>query len=386
MSDPDLWPADYFASRARFVELARACGARPESRAVAAVGPRGESLSVDVATIGERGADHLIVITSGVHGVEGFLGAGVQFEVLRRLAGGGLPDGVGVALVHAINPWGFAHLRRVDEHNADVNRNFVGESLPEPASPDGYAELDPVINPRGAPTAGGEVGYWLKAGRLIARSRGIRPLAKAIAEGQYEYPEGLFYGGARAGESCRTLQDVVLGLATDVDRLTVLDVHSGLGPSATATLICNANVGPAGSRERVLSDHYRRKVLLDGSTDNAYDARGTFARWCARALAGREFLYCCVEVGTVGPLGVLSALRRENRAHHWCPVGSAAYVRTKEALRETFAPRSPRWRRASVAEGMEVFERTLTLPDGPQLTRPDPLTSPAPPAPRAAPR
>ena len=365
MSDPDRWPADYFASRARFVELARACGARPDSRAVAAAGPRGEPLSVDVATIGPARPDHLIVVTSGVHGVEGFLGASVQFELLRRLAAGGPPDGTGVAMIHAVNPWGFAHLRRVDEHNADVNRNFVGESPPEPASPAGYAELDPVINPRGAPAAGSEIGYWLKAGRLIARSRGIRPLAKAVAEGQYEYPHGLFYGGERVGESCRTLQDVVLGLAAGVDRVSVLDVHSGLGPSATATLICEANVGAANSRERVLSDHYRRRVLLDGSNDNAYDARGTFARWCARALADKEFLYCCVEVGTVGPLAVLSALRRENRAHHWRPVGSAAYVRTKEVLRETFAPRSPRWRRASVTEGVEVFRRTLTLPDGP---------------------
>ena len=363
MSDPDRWPADYFASRTRFVELARARGARLASRAVDARGPRGEALSVDVAAIGPARPDRLIVVTSGVHGVEGFLGASVQFEVLRGLAARGLPDGVGVAMIHAVNPWGFAHLRRVDERNADVNRNFVGESPPEPASPAGYAELDPVINPRGAPAAGSEIGYWLKAGRLIACSRGIRPLARAIAEGQYEYPHGLFYGGERAGESCRTLQDVVLGLAAGVGRLTVLDVHSGLGPSATATLICEANVGAAGSRARVLSDHYRRKVLLDGSAHNAYDARGTFARWCGRALADRRFLYVCVEIGTATPLAVLSALRRENRAHHWCPVGSGPYVRTKRALLEAFAPSSPRWRQASVAEAMEVFERTLALPE-----------------------
>ena len=362
MSEPNRWPADYFASRARFVELARACGARTDSRAVAAVGPHGETLSVDVATIGERRADHLIVITSGVHGVEGFLGAAVQLEVLRRLAHGRVPDGVGVALVHAINPWGFAHLRRVDEGNADVNRNFVGETLPEPASPVGYAELDSVINPRGAPTAGGEIGYWLQAGRLIARSRGVGPLAKAVAEGQYEYPKGLFYGGARAGESCRTLQTVVLGLAADVDRLSVLDVHSGLGPSAKATLICRSNLGSADSRGRVLSERYGRKVVLDDAADNAYDARGTFARWCGRALFDARFAYVCVEIGTVNPLRVLSALRRENRAHHWCPVGSGPYVRTKEALLETFAPGSPRWRRASVAEGVDVFHRTLALP------------------------
>ena len=377
MSRSDRWPDDYFASRDRFVELARACGARTDSRPVAAVGPRGEPLSVDVATIASPGTDHLIVVTSGVHGVEGLLGAVVQFELLRRLAGSGPPDGVGVALIHAVNPWGFAHLRRVDENNVDVNRNFVGPSLPTPASPAGYAALDPVINPRGAPTAGSELGYWLKAGAAIARAHGVRPLAGAIAEGQYEYPRGLFFGGATVGESCRTLQDVLLGLAAEADRVSVLDVHSGLGPAATATLICNANLGQARSREAALRAHYRRRVLLDDADGNAYDARGTFARWCARALADKRYAYLCVELGTVGPLAVLSALRRENRAHHWCPVGSAARVRTGRALVEVFAPRSTRWRRASVAEALDVFDRTLGLPEdlGGTVPRPSPDTA-----------
>ena len=91
------------------------------------------------------------MLVSGVHGVEGFLGASVQLRALERLASRDLPAGVGVAMIHAANPWGFAHLRRVDENNVDVNRNFVEATLPEPAVPVGYAELDPLINPpRGA--------------------------------------------------------------------------------------------------------------------------------------------------------------------------------------------------------------------------------------------
>ncbi len=362
MTGNEAWPADYFASRARFVELARGGGARTDSRCVDAVGPRGESLSVDIATIGPRRTDHLIVITSGVHGVEGFLGAAIQHAVLRRLGERALPDGVGVALIHAVNPWGFAHLRRVDDRNVDVNRNFIGASVPEPASPLGYAALDPVINPRGSPKAGSELAYWLRAGRAIVRNRGATPLAKAIAEGQYEYPRGLFYGGAEVGEPCRTLQEVTLGLVADAARVSVLDVHSGLGPAATATLICNGD----GAQTGALQEHYRRRVLLDSSTGNAYDARGTFARWCGQALAGKRFLYACVEVGTVGPLAVLSALRRENRTHHWSAAGSTPCLMARQALLEVFAPRSPRWRRASVAEGLEVFERTLRLPASPR--------------------
>ncbi len=360
---PEHWPADYFASRARFVELARACGARMESRAVDAVGPRGEPLSVDVGKLGPRRADHLIVLVSGVHGAEGFLGAAVQHRALRLLARTGLPDGVRVAMIHAANPWGFAHLRRVDEHNVDVNRNFVGPTLPEPLSPSGYAELNSLINPRRTPGPTDGIAYWARAARLIVRDRGTARLAKSIAEGQYEFPQGLFYGGAQAGESCRTLQELVLGLASDAHRLTVLDVHSGLGPSATPTLIGDGNVGTRASRPRLLREHYGLNVLLDSSDENAYDARGTFARWCREALADKRFLYLCVEIGTVNPVRLFSALRRENQAHHWSDRDSAPYHETKRALLEVFAPRSPRWRRESVAQGLGVLERTLELPE-----------------------
>ena len=353
------WPADYVDSRDRFRQLARACGARTRSHAVDALGPGGESLSVDVATIGPVRADHLIVVTGGVHGVEGFLGAAIQFEILRGLGTNALPAGTGVALIHAVNPWGYAHLRRVDENGVDINRNFVDGSGVEPASPIGYAELDPIINPRGAPTWGSEGAFWLRAGGAILRSRGVAPLARAIAEGQYEYPRGLFYGGKTMGVSCRALQDILLALAANAARLSVLDVHSGLGPSGVATLICNANTAPVPSLPSTLRARYGREILLDSSTDNAYDARGTFARFCGDALADKPFTYVCVEIGTVGPLAVLTALRRENRAHHGCPVGSEPYARTKRALREVFAPSSPRWRRAGVAEGMAVFDRTL---------------------------
>ena len=378
VTGPDRWPSDYFAARERFVALARAAGARLERRPVRAVGPGGEALSVDVAALGAPEPERLVVLTSGVHGVEGFLGARVQHRALERLAHDGLPDRVGVALVHAVNPWGFAHLRRVDEDNVDVNRNFPDPSAPPPEPHPRYAELDAVINPRGAPRAGDEARFWLDAARLIARDRGIASLAGAIARGQNAFPRGLFFGGTAVGESCALLQDVLRGLAAGAGRVTHLDVHSGLGPSAAVTLIGNAGGGGGdgvdggtghgaggGDPERRasrLAARYRRPVRLDDASDNAYDARGTLCRWYRRAMADRPWTYLCVEVGTVGPLGVLSALRRENRAHHWTAAGSAPYARTKRALLDVFAPPSRRWRERSVAGALEVFGRAVELP------------------------
>ena len=357
----DGWPADHDASRERFARLARAAGARTGSRPLEAVGPGGEALSVDVAALGPERPAHLVVLTGAVHGVEGFLGGHVQALALERLAHRGLPDGVGVACVHAVNPWGFAHLRRVDEGNVDVNRNLFGPGEPGAAPNPGYAALDPLLNPTGPPTLASDLAFRPRALGWIARDRGTASLAKAVAEGQDRFPKGLFFAGIEAGEASRTLQALLAELTSGAGRVTHLDLHTGLGPAGALTPIARTNVGaPAGRVER-LRAHYRRPVRLDDAADNPYDARGTLARWYGRALAGVPFLYLCVEIGTVNPLAVLAALRRENRAHHWAAPGSAPHVRARRALVEAFSPDSRRWRERSTAEALHALERTLAL-------------------------
>ena len=51
-----------------------------------------------------------------------------------------------LVLVHANNPHGFAHQRRVNEDNIDLNRNFIDFDAEIPDSP-GYAELHPALVP-----------------------------------------------------------------------------------------------------------------------------------------------------------------------------------------------------------------------------------------------
>ncbi len=361
MTDTCWWPANYFASRDKFFELARLCGARMESHLLKAVGPDGEPLTVDVAALTSSHDEHLIVFTSGVHGIEGFIGACIQIQALQRLAQSGVPDRTGIVMIHAVNPWGFAHLRRVDENNADVNRNFINSYLSKPASPSEYAELDAVINPRKASNASGEIKYWMSASKLIARNRGIKKLFRPIAEGQYDFPQGLFFGGEVAGESCELLQNLVCRFSANVDRITLLDIHSGLGPSATATLIGNSNMMAAEKQMSWLRTHYHQPVLIDNASVNVYNAQGTFSQWCQQALSDKRFLYLCVEIGTVNPIRLFSALRRENQAHHWAGSHSTSYIQTKQSLLEAFAPRSPRWRREAVAQGLRVLEKTFDL-------------------------
>ena len=100
-------------------------------------GPRGETLATDVALLGERHAPKRLAVISGTHGVEGYYGSECQIALLHDLSRRALPKDVSVVLLHLVNPWGTAWLRRVNEDNVDVNRNYVAFDQDLPGNP-GY--------------------------------------------------------------------------------------------------------------------------------------------------------------------------------------------------------------------------------------------------------
>ena len=157
--------------------------------------------AIDVAIVGQDG--HPTVVTSsGVHGVEGFMGSAVQLALLNRLAKKGLEPDIRHVLIHAVNPFGFSTLRRFNEDNVDLNRNFIPGEKDYQGAPDGYAEQDRFLNPKSPPSRFEP--FKAKAVWNIWRN-GLQKLKQSVAAGQYEFPQGLFFGGRGPSESDRGL-------------------------------------------------------------------------------------------------------------------------------------------------------------------------------------
>ena len=78
-------------------------------------GAEGEALATDVVIDGPLDASKMLIVISGVHGVEGFTGSAVQTGLLGLNLS--KPDDTSILYVHAINPFGFSHLRRVTQEN-----------------------------------------------------------------------------------------------------------------------------------------------------------------------------------------------------------------------------------------------------------------------------
>ena len=140
MNSAESFSADYQAARASFCAEAAQAGGALARYENPNRGPDGGDLSTDVAWFGPRDAPKVLVMVSGTHGAEGFCGSGAQVDWLRRGEQTTLPADLGVLMIHAINPYGFAWLRRVTEENIDLNRNWIDFSQPAPENP-GYDEL-----------------------------------------------------------------------------------------------------------------------------------------------------------------------------------------------------------------------------------------------------
>jgi len=85
-----------------------------------------DDLSIDIlhAPATER-AQHLLLVTTGEHGIEGFVGSAIMELVIRKILPTLDPTTTSLCLVHAINPWGMKHGERTNAANVDLNRNFV---------------------------------------------------------------------------------------------------------------------------------------------------------------------------------------------------------------------------------------------------------------------
>lgn len=353
-----LFSPDYATSRQRFRDAAAALGLALEAHSIGECGPDGTDLTIDAAIMSNCDAEHTLVISSGLHGVEGFLGAAVQLGLLRswHASRAGLPR-VRCVLLHALNPFGFAWRRRVNETNVDLNRNLLPQDESYSGSPDGYASLDALLNPRRAlPRA-----ELVTLKFLLAITRhGMPALKQSIAFGQYDYPQGLFYGGdnpSRTHEILSTHFDRWLGNSA---RVMHLDFHSGLGAWAECKLLVDTPLSEA-QRQRLARWFGADAVECTYTPDVAYRTRGSFGQWCAARYSSRDYLYAAAEFGTFNPLRMLAGLRAENQAHHWESPRSASTERTKQQLVALFCPHAASWRTRVLERGMRLAHTAIDV-------------------------
>ena len=356
-TDPGHFSADYAVARGRFLSAAEARSAEVRSHSLDQRSRTGGELAVDVAYVGPDTPARVLAVSSGIHGVEGFAGSALQHQLLtEQWPGLEVPADTGLLVVHAINPFGFSELRRVNESNVDLNRNFLRHPDEHAENP-GYEDLFAEINPEQLDEASDEA----CRGRLLqwAQEHGFPALQEAISKGQYAHPHGVQFGGADVEASNQILREIAATGARGAASVAWIDVHTGLGPYGIPEMITEvAPEEPAYQRGRAWYGDIVKSTAAGESV--SAKLQGVMEQGLEAAVgASSELTVFAAEFGTYDPIRVFWAMRADNWLEHHGDPESAQARSVKAELVEVFRPDDPVWFRSVLARGAALFEQAL---------------------------
>ncbi len=350
--------ANYAEARAGFLAAAKGRGLEVESAVNPLKGAQGEDLATDAVLLGKADAASLLIVTSGTHGVEGFCGSGCQRallgddDMLRRLDAAK----VAVLLVHAVNPYGFSHLRRVNEDNVDMNRNFRDFADARELNP-AYAQVHDLLLPAEWPPTEANRAAIVET----IKKMGIAAFQAAVSAGQRSHKDGLFYCGHAPTWSNRTIRALLKKHGAGRERIGWIDIHTGLGPYGHGEKIFAGANDPA--------EFARSKAWWGADIMSYYEGKsasievqGSMVMSIYGECPQAEATGMGLEFGTIPFDGVLEALRGD----HWLAIhpdaDAAKRAAIKRAIRDAFYIDDDDWKGMVAAQArVSVLQAVLSL-------------------------
>lgn len=349
--DLDSFAANYAEARYKFLAACRYKPGYLQSLQHPDCTFDNQPLYTDLFLTGDESASKLLVVISGTHGVEGFCGSAAQVNWLRHEPP--ITSDVALLFIHALNPFGFANLRRVNEDNIDLNRNFIdfneipnntayrafaADLLPEQWGDDTLAETDRKFTE-----------YRLKHGQT--------KLDEAISAGQYQYPDGLFYGGDKPSWSHHNIRKIIADYnIAGRSQVAVIDIHSGLGPYGYGEVICD-------HPPQSISTGLAKRWFGDSVTEPALGTSTSVPKFGLMDYAWHRALmdhgcYVTLEFGTYPAAQMVPVLQEEN--YCWQkPVSASRKSSLQQRLRDYFFPDRQDWKEMVLFRSIQVMTQAL---------------------------
>ncbi|MGZ3803429.1 MAG: M14 family metallopeptidase [Pseudobdellovibrionaceae bacterium] len=306
--------------------------------------------------------ERLLILTSGIHGIEGFVGSALQNLFLKENFWQMRDENLGILIVHAMSPYGFKFARRVTENNVDLNRNFdIGPDLFKIKN-EAYLQVSPLLNPTLAAGSGvlDRLQFYFRCAQEIVKYS-MESLRRAILKGQYQEPKGIYFGGTQFEPQKEFLEKEFISKAKDYRQILLVDLHTGYGQRGHLHLFAD--------RAPELDPDYLAKIFsgyeLDyGQKKYFYAATGGLVVYGAKLFKNTSHYAGIVfEFGTLnsqttlGSLDSLYRMVRENQRFHYGAQSKADSEEINQHFREMFYPTSVEWRKAVATQ----FRSTLQL-------------------------
>ncbi len=231
-----------------------------------------QNLKTDLALIkAQLPTDSLIVFSSGLHGIEGYVGSSVQRWLIPLLKSKKELKS-DVLMIHTLNPWGMKNNRRVNENNVDLNRNFSNNPQLYQTQNESYLPLNSFLNP----TEKLELHFFHRFRFLFSSvslilEYSIETLRKSILLGQYNQPKGLYYGGSKAENLQSQINLLLKNQLSSYKKILWIDLHTGYGEKGQLHLLLNDSESEDGKRiQKIFSS---RKIDF-GNQRGFYKTKG----------------------------------------------------------------------------------------------------------------
>jgi hypothetical protein len=350
-------------------------------------------------------------VTSGIHGIEGYAGSALQSLLLGQI---NLLKSIlattDLCFIHAANPWGMHHFERTDQHNIDLNRNCHTDAgrynqkntpltalraLTAPKKPLRWRSFErlPLSRLSFHFDSVRSIQFYTRLVGLFLR-KGIKASTLAVVNGQYEYPDEIFYGGKELNAHLKSLRQILVdNLCTNAkdrkgterdaanhssvnqlnnyEQCTVIDIHTGLGSKGSLTLLLD---------EQSLLNTADWKAKLSAFKTQYEDRSwpvtpGIFSEWlCELALPQKAHQHAAIvfEVGTLGNGSVASNLEplkrmvEANQLRHFGTYGDQDLAFTGEQairsrFRALFLPEDRDWERTVVTHRFQDLQNLITV-------------------------
>ena len=304
-----------------------------------------DDLTMDIIEILPKNNKNLLWISTGLHGIEGFIGNFVLQEFVDHIVSEIDLNNTHVVLIHGINPYGMLHKRKVNENNIDLNRNFVNSFSDLPIN-NGYENLKSLLLPKklGSNLFLEKMKFYMSAVSALF-TYSASSIREACLVGQYSYGTGFYYGGEQAAKSTRILMSLLdTYMETPYEKRIFLDVHTGYGPK-NQMMIINSPQEKRNVEDMKTSFEYPYIQTADG--DDFYRVNGDLADYINTHAATQDYA-TCFEFGTIGDsmIDELKSLRimvQENCVHHKNSPHSPLFKKVKREFEELYMPKDKEW-------------------------------------------
>lgn len=321
----------------------------------------------------------LIVIQSGIHGIETYAGSMLQQIFLKEFFDKYYKSGHSILLIHSLNSWGFLNHRRFTESGVDLNRNHDTSRELFKNPNDKYKHIrkyllrtGPVNSPRKDLLSLSFEFLWANIVERITNDFTTDDFREALGNGQYQFPKEIGFGGYNFEPQVKWAQKRLPQIFRRFNRILVLDFHTGLGEKGKLHLILSGRESDV-EKDRItklFSKGIENKSyeINTGDSEGFYYTNGDYLTFVRKLNPDARIVALTAEFGTMGlslpnQIQTIARLVLENQGH-WQGYGSdEAKAKTQSYLLDLFAPDEKSWWESVEQKGRALFDESLTALD-----------------------